>query len=168
MKGKSYFGYKFLFFIATVALIASAAARTYRTPFYFGPDPDPDPVDTPGNPDSLRFPIYDRMGDQTGSTNPPTIDLHDPSNVERSIEYDPEENRYYITEKIGNEFYRNPTYLTLDEYLEYQAKQDEQNPNEIVITELPIRMWTDDFKARLEGIIRGDRLQLCPPSERGT
>lgn len=127
MKGKSYFGYKFLFFIATVALIASAAARTYRTPFYFGPDPDPDPVDTPGNPDSLRFPIYDRMGDQTGSTNPPTIDLHDPSNVERSIEYDPEENRYYITEKIGNEFYRNPTYLTLDEYLEYQAKQDEQN-----------------------------------------
>lgn len=128
MKGKSYFGYKFLFFIATVALIASAAARTYRTPFYFGPDPDPDPVDTPTNgSDSLRFPIYDRWGDKTGSNSPSSMDLHDPSNVERSVEYDPEENRYYITEKIGNEFYRNPTYLTLDEYLRYQAQQDEQN-----------------------------------------
>lgn len=35
------------------------------------------------------------------------------------------------------------------------AQQNEQNPNEILITELPIRMWTDDFKARLEKIISG-------------
>lgn len=37
------------------------------------------------------------------------------------------------------------------------AAQDEKNPNEIVVTELPIRMWTDDFKARLEDIIRGEK-----------
>ncbi|OAQ97033.1 hypothetical protein LLEC1_05787 [Akanthomyces lecanii] len=35
------------------------------------------------------------------------------------------------------------------------AYQNEQNPNEVVITELPIRMWTDDFKARLEKVIGG-------------
>lgn len=35
------------------------------------------------------------------------------------------------------------------------AYQDDKNPNEIVITELPIRHWTDDFKARLEEIISG-------------
>ncbi|KAM0484337.1 hypothetical protein ACHAPX_001760 [Trichoderma viride] len=35
------------------------------------------------------------------------------------------------------------------------AYQDEKNPNEVVITELPIRVWTDDFKARLEKIISG-------------
>jgi DNA topoisomerase-2 len=35
--------------------------------------------------------------------------------------------------------------------------QDENNPNEIHVTELPIRMWTDDFKARLEEIIRGEK-----------
>ncbi|KAK2606090.1 DNA topoisomerase 2 [Conoideocrella luteorostrata] len=35
------------------------------------------------------------------------------------------------------------------------AYQNEQNPNEIVITELPIRMWTDDFKAKLEKVISG-------------
>ncbi|KAK0744143.1 DNA topoisomerase 2-like protein [Schizothecium vesticola] len=35
--------------------------------------------------------------------------------------------------------------------------QDERNPNEIVVSELPIRMWTDDFKAKLEDIIRGEK-----------
>lgn len=35
--------------------------------------------------------------------------------------------------------------------------QDEKNPNEIVVSELPIRMWTDDFKAKLEDIIRGEK-----------
>lgn len=37
------------------------------------------------------------------------------------------------------------------------AYQDDKNPNEIVITELPIRVWTDDFKARLEDIISGSK-----------
>ncbi|KAL2024501.1 hypothetical protein VTK56DRAFT_7544 [Thermocarpiscus australiensis] len=36
-------------------------------------------------------------------------------------------------------------------------KQDEQNPNEVHVTELPIRMWTDDFKSRLEDIIRAEK-----------
>lgn len=35
------------------------------------------------------------------------------------------------------------------------AYQDDKKPNEIVITELPIRLWTDDFKGRLEEIISG-------------
>jgi DNA topoisomerase-2 len=37
------------------------------------------------------------------------------------------------------------------------AHVDEKRPNEVVITELPIRMWTDDFKARLEDVIRGEK-----------
>ncbi|KAJ4270323.1 DNA topoisomerase 2 [Fusarium torreyae] len=35
------------------------------------------------------------------------------------------------------------------------AYPNEQKDNEVVITELPIRMWTDDFKARLEKVISG-------------
>ncbi|KOS18270.1 DNA topoisomerase 2 [Escovopsis weberi] len=35
------------------------------------------------------------------------------------------------------------------------AYQNEANPNEIIVTELPIRVWTDDFKAKLEKIISG-------------
>ncbi|KAI0870975.1 DNA topoisomerase [Hypoxylon argillaceum] len=37
------------------------------------------------------------------------------------------------------------------------AQRDEKNPNEVIITELPIRMWTDDFKAKLEDIIRAEK-----------
>ncbi|KAK3939798.1 DNA topoisomerase 2 [Diplogelasinospora grovesii] len=37
------------------------------------------------------------------------------------------------------------------------AQPDEKNPNEVVVTELPIRMWTDDFKSKLEEIIRGEK-----------
>lgn len=35
------------------------------------------------------------------------------------------------------------------------AYQNDQNPMEVIVTELPIRMWTDDFKAKLEKIISG-------------
>ena len=35
------------------------------------------------------------------------------------------------------------------------AYRDERNTNEVIITELPIRTWTDDFKAKLEEAISG-------------
>ncbi|OAA61395.1 DNA topoisomerase 2 [Cordyceps fumosorosea ARSEF 2679] len=35
------------------------------------------------------------------------------------------------------------------------AYQNDQNPNEIVVTELPIRVWTDDFKTKLEKVVSG-------------
>ncbi|KAL2884557.1 DNA topoisomerase 2 [Ceratocystis lukuohia] len=35
------------------------------------------------------------------------------------------------------------------------AESNENNPKEVIITELPVRMWTDDFKARLEEVISG-------------
>ncbi|KAI0409549.1 DNA topoisomerase [Xylaria palmicola] len=38
------------------------------------------------------------------------------------------------------------------------AEVDDKNPNEVVVRELPIRMWTDDFKAKLEDIIRAEKV----------
>ncbi|CAK7215809.1 DNA topoisomerase 2 [Sporothrix curviconia] len=35
--------------------------------------------------------------------------------------------------------------------------QDDKHPNEVVVTELPVRMWTDDFKSRLEEVIRAEK-----------
>lgn len=35
------------------------------------------------------------------------------------------------------------------------ATRSETNPNEVIISELPIRVWTDDFKGRLEKVISG-------------
>ena len=43
--------------------------------------------------------------------------LGDPSNIQMSIEYDPDENQYNINETMGDMFYRNPTYLTFDEFV---------------------------------------------------
>lgn len=123
MKGNSYFGYKILFFIALVTAIANAGARGYDDPFD-SPDPAPDSTGT-DTATKLRFPIYDRKG-TPGEVVPSSIDLNDPNNVNKSVEYDPTENRYYFNEKLGDDFIRNPNYLTMDEYLKYQGQQDEQ------------------------------------------
>lgn len=110
--------------------IANAAARGRADAFDYYDEPSPEPADTPANnkPEDtarkLRFPIYDGNGIPTTNT-PSSIDLNDPSNINRSVEYDPQENKYYFTEKIGNQFFRNPTYLTMDEYLKYQGQKDE-------------------------------------------
>ncbi|MEY4133789.1 MAG: hypothetical protein RL386_139, partial [Bacteroidota bacterium] len=70
-------------------------------------------------------PIKDRKGDFINDPPKNAIDLKDPSAVQKNIEYDPETNRYILYERIGNDFFRPPTYMTFEEYLEYRRKQDE-------------------------------------------
>ncbi len=72
-------------------------------------------------------PIEERYGDffTTPHTNP--FDLHDPSAIEQTIEYDPKTDRYILTETIGDELYRPTTYMTFDEYIEWSAKKQEKN-----------------------------------------
>ncbi len=131
MKGRNNFGYKLICFVALVAAIASAAARGYR-PFYaaFSPDPDStatkDSINKADSLHKLKFPIYDKTGDPfTDASRPKSIDLADPKNEQKSFEYDPDSNRYNFNDRLGNEFLRNPTYMTLDEYQKYRGKQDE-------------------------------------------
>lgn len=131
MKGKSYFGYKVLLFVICAGLLVHIVARGYQHPFDYEEDPAPAP-DSPAartnrtDSPALRFPIHDAVGDprQDGRSG---MDLSDPSNIDKSIEYDPKDNRYYISEKVGNDFIRNPSYLSFDEYQKYSAKQEEQN-----------------------------------------
>jgi cell surface protein SprA len=54
------------------------------------------------------------------------FDLKDPSIIEKTVEYDPITGNYVITEKIGNEYYRAPTYLTFKEYADYRAKEQQE------------------------------------------
>lgn len=70
-------------------------------------------------------PIQERYEDFINSQKTNPFDLKDPSNVEKTVEYDPITNRYIIQEKIGDENYRPPTYMTFEEYMEYRRKQDE-------------------------------------------
>ena len=41
-----------------------------------------------------------------------------PKNLTNEIEYDPESNQYYFRNKIGDIDYRNPTFMSFDEYQE--------------------------------------------------
>ncbi|WP_295116632.1 cell surface protein SprA [uncultured Chitinophaga sp.] len=77
--------------------------------------------------DTLKYPISDRRG--TSVTDPVrnAIDLKDPSNISREVEYDPITKQYTVKEKIGSQFYRQPTYLSFQEYSALQAKQSEED-----------------------------------------
>jgi len=48
--------------------------------------------------------------------------LGNPSNLSTEIEYDPETNQYLIQNKIGDLNYRNPTYMSFDEYQDFELK----------------------------------------------
>ena len=54
------------------------------------------------------------------------IQLKDPSALEKDIQYDPETNKYIITEKLGGEIL-NSTSMTFEEYVKYKNKQLQQN-----------------------------------------
>ncbi len=137
MKGKGNLGYRFLVFIALMIAIANAAARGYHPfyAFYEPTDKDDSTADRKKDSieralqakrDSLHFPLHDQTGDPVTDYNrPKSIDLADPKNQSQGFDYDADGNRYYFSERMGNEFLRNPTYLTMDEYLKYRGKQDQ-------------------------------------------
>jgi cell surface protein SprA len=46
--------------------------------------------------------------------------------IKREVNYDPVSGRYVLTEKIGEELYREPTYMTFNEYLQYKSQEQER------------------------------------------
>ncbi len=111
-----------LLIIASVVFCTTASANpyTYR-------DTVPSVKADTTHKDSLRFPIYDRRGDAFSNPQHNSFDLKDPSNLRDSIEYDPKTGQYYIVEKIGNNYYRSPTYLTFDELMRIKSKESEDD-----------------------------------------
>lgn len=70
-------------------------------------------------------PLKDRFDDFLNSgTNP--VDLKDPKAITQTVEYDPVSNSYMLIEKIGDEYYRTPTYMTFEEYLRWRDRQQQQ------------------------------------------
>ncbi|HEY8398836.1 MAG TPA: hypothetical protein VIK80_12920, partial [Flavihumibacter sp.] len=84
-------------------------------------------VDTtrPKGVDTLRFPLEDRRTIPGIGRNP--FDLNDPKNLNKTVEYDPLTRQYYIVEKIGDQYFRTPTYMSFEEYLRYRAAQQERD-----------------------------------------
>jgi len=72
-------------------------------------------------------PVQERFGDfVTGKQDNP-FDLQDPEVIKQDVEYDAASGYYIITERIGNDFYRAPTYLTFEEYMEWRSQQEERD-----------------------------------------
>lgn len=71
-------------------------------------------------------PLEERYDDFLNTGNPNPIDLNDPKAIEQQVEYDPETNMYIVTEKVGDDFYRAPTYMTFEEYLKWRDQKQQQ------------------------------------------
>jgi cell surface protein SprA len=125
---------------ASVVFSATASAHPFRLPVTTRSKTDTIPADIAkkiadsakkvydsSKKDSLRWPIYDRRGDPISNPDVNPFDLQDPSNLHDSIEYDPVTQQYYIVEKIGDQYYREPTYLTMDEMMALESQQAEDD-----------------------------------------
>jgi len=87
-------------------------------------DPDSTITESSDDPDSsifLYYPFEDNSNSDGSEPNP--IYLNNPSNIESKIEYDPETGQYNITQTIGDDNYRNPSFMTLEEYKEYELEK---------------------------------------------
>ena len=82
--------------------------------------------DTTKPADSLRFHLSDRRADYLSSPEKNPFGLKLPPNIRDSVVYDAKEKKYYIIEKVGDRYYRIPTWYTFDEYMKLQAQQQEQ------------------------------------------
>jgi cell surface protein SprA len=71
------------------------------------------------------IPLVDRKGDYITDKKNNPFDITTKEIVQK-VEYDPETGQYVIMEKIGNEYYRTPTYMTFEEYMAYTAAEQEK------------------------------------------
>lgn len=101
------------------SFVKEGYSRFYEGNFYF--------QDTTRRGDTLRFPIQDRYGDPYTNPNRNTFDLKDTAFVKRNVQYDPVTGEYYITEKIGDKYYRSPVSFSRNEFLRLQGQKDEQD-----------------------------------------
>ena len=115
---------------------------------------------------TLPFPLYDYY-DYTQKKNSP-ISLGDPSNLNTEIIYNPTTGQYEIYQKIGSMYYRYPTSMTTEEYLEYQRKEalngyfmekvDQANAQQRGNLIPPIKMKSEAF----DRVFGGDEINIRP------
>lgn len=123
---------KLVQFSLSAALVVPVLSMVWGTnPAQFNPYNDlsgtrtiPVPEDTSKRDTAhLPYPFEDHVSDpysNPGDQNP--LYLHDPANVNTTIEYNPDEKQYDINQRMGDMFYRNPSYLTFDEYVNKEFK----------------------------------------------
>lgn len=76
--------------------------------------------------DALPYPVKDDNGNYKRDDNSSNIDLSDPAAVKKNVDYDPVNNRYILSKTMGNDFYRDPQYISFKDYLEFEYKNNEK------------------------------------------
>jgi len=106
------------------SLLLLSSARFADTSFVV---PAPQSIGHSGPATDTVPPLKERYG--SFLTDPPSspFDLDDPAAIEKNVEYDPESGQYIITEKIGDDYFRPPTYMTFDEYMEFMREKEERD-----------------------------------------
>jgi len=82
---------------------------------------------TTGSKDTTKL-LYPFKDSKTLQFKPQTgFILPNPSNIQRSVEFDPVLKLYIIREKVGERLYRAPQYLTIEEYQRYENELIKKN-----------------------------------------
>lgn len=116
---------------------------------------------------NLPFPINNPI-DPT-QNNPQNFDLGDPSNVKQTIVFDPVTGKYIFKETYGSSEmnFRNPSMMTLEEYLEYDRQKRlkenwkdkiDQQTEEKRALEFPIKIPSKTF----ENFFGSDQITIRP------
>jgi cell surface protein SprA len=114
----------------------------------------------------LPFPIFNPLN--PAENLPQSFDLGDPASLKKSIIYDPSTRGFVFSETLGNGLnFRNPSMMTLEEYLEYERKKSmTQDWQEIIEEEtaenrnfeLPIKIGSKAFK----NFFGSDTIKIIP------
>ena len=111
-----------LFFFSLCSIFVAFGAYTVPDGFNL-----PDPYEKEISISTDTIPLIDRTGDFINNPSSNPFDLKDPAVIEQKVEYDVESGQYIITEKIGDDYFRSPTYMSFQEYMDYQGKQQEKD-----------------------------------------
>ncbi|MEL7121164.1 MAG: cell surface protein SprA, partial [Bacteroidota bacterium] len=71
-------------------------------------------------------PFKDRKGNTVNDKPNNPFDLKDPPAIEKDVNFDPTSNRYNISERVGESFFRPPTFMTFQEYSNFRNKEEER------------------------------------------
>lgn len=74
----------------------------------------------------LIFPFDDNSNEGLNQGGSPLY-LSDPKNVNKEFQYDPESGQYNYYQKMGDDNYRSPSYMSLEEYLEYDLAKSQRD-----------------------------------------
>jgi len=120
--------FAFIVFVSFFTLAWETSAVGYKqkpAPLLWLPPDTIEPDTTP--PVQLIYPFHDNEELLYTPEEPNGLYLGNPSNLSTEIEYDPETNQYKFQNKIGDLNYRNPSYMTFDEYQDFELKNSLQS-----------------------------------------